>query len=205
MMTAPALWLVPAGVTVPVGNVAQRQRGAHSWISRAYSADHPSHVAPDQATRSQARPGVRTAEPRAASPAFPSHPPGTGPASQPPDRSPLSLQDELTFNWPKGPTGSIPLPGGADEERGGRPGVEKSPGFPHPLLPPLSLLSLLRSPSTRLSTLAFHGLAFFPLHYFTFCLPGTLLNIFTFIIALNPHQGERRRHRKYLQIAKCSC
>lgn len=60
----------------------------------------------EQTVRVGGSPG--TAEPRAAPPL------GRGPASQPPDRAPLSLQDELTFSWPKDPAGSIPLSEGMD-------------------------------------------------------------------------------------------
>lgn len=101
--------------------------------------------------------------------------------SQPPDRSPSVPTGQLTFKWPKSPTGSIPcLEEWVQERRGQARGWERTPGLPSPSPSPSSLpltvpsAPFLPSQLTVSQALTFHSHSLFLLNYFPFYLPGTL-------------------------------
>lgn len=135
---------------------------------------------------SQARSGKRRGEPGAAP--LQAH----GQLLSPQTGAPLSL---VTFNWPKGLAGSIPLAlGNGSEGRGGRTwGRRTVQGFRRqPLLSSPGLVLLLPARSPILPRL-YSFLPFVCLPSICLALSG-LLNVFTFISTRNLPQGEPGRH-----------
>lgn len=134
----------------------------------------------------QARPGKRRGEPGAAP--LQAHGQLLGPQTG----APLSL---VTFNWPKGLAGSIPLAlGNGSEGRGGRTrGQEDGPGLPAPAPPLVSWPRPAPSCPQPHPPRLYSFLPFVCLPSICLALSG-LLNVFTFISTQNLPQGEPGRH-----------